>query len=485
MAYLPGRFQCPACKGTVSADTGCCLTCGRVYATQDGILDFVGGRFDTQLDPEIYDASHTISDRTSEIEYREHRQLAAQRWPASLGSVVEIGCGTGMFSRAMIRCGDANDAVLTDVSPAMLRFCRGHLTRLRLADTIPVLFATYSANEVCFADAAFDTCVGMSVVHHIADVRVFLRDVQRFLKPDGRAFFVEPALRYHRALAMTLADIIAMILAREKAYSPGRQAVHNWIAEARRGIMLQGDFALLARYEDKHMFDGDAFEAMALEAGFATAEALPSTPDPDGLASVGGLLARLQVEEPVAGQVMSLWPSYANRYLRFLNAKDLSMGYLFWLTKSDQRSIAAPARAERAETRQATEAEITGGGMPLRWVLALATQTTLEGLQIKAEGWCVANADIKSVRVAIDGVAHETPVWLPRPDVHMAINANGAYAAWNSLCCGVDGQLIYDVARTAGQESALTVDLVFDDDRFVRIVPEVKLRMGEPFVTTR
>ena len=100
--------------------------------------------------------------------------------------------------------------------------------------------------------------------------------------------------------------------------------------------MLQGDLALLDGYEDKHMFVGETFEAIALEGGFATAEALPSSPDPSGLGGIGGLLARLQVGEAFAGQVMRLWPGYANRYLKLLNARDLSLGYLFWLTKSDQ-----------------------------------------------------------------------------------------------------------------------------------------------------
>ena len=179
-------------------------------------------------------------------------------------------------------------------------------------------FATYSATEACFRAAAFDTCIGASVVHHIADVRGFLADVWRILKPGGRACFIEPSLRYHRVLAMAFADIIAMLLARDPTYTADRQTLHNWVAEARRGVMLQGDLALLAGYEDKHMFVGETFEAVALEAGFATAEALPSSPDPDGLGAVGGLLARLQVGEPLAGQVMRLWPSYAGRYLSLL-----------------------------------------------------------------------------------------------------------------------------------------------------------------------
>ncbi|HEY2616543.1 MAG TPA: class I SAM-dependent methyltransferase [Acetobacteraceae bacterium] len=486
MLDIQSRFQCPACKGVLLADAGVCLICGRGYITRDGILDFVGGRLDTQLDAYDYDASHTIDDDSAEIGYLQLRQVAGHRWPASLGAVVEIGCGTGGFSRAMVGHRDATDAVLTDVSLDMLRVCRGHLDRLGIASALPVRFATYSANEACFRDTAFDTCVGASVVHHIADVRGFLADVWRFLKPGGRACFIEPSLRYHRVLAMAFADIIAMLLARDATYTTDRQTLHNWVAEARRGVMLQGDLALLAGYEDKHMFVGEAFEAVALEAGFATAEALPSSRDPDGLGGVGGLLARLRVGEPLAGQVTRLWPSYANRYLSLLNGKDLSLGYLFRLTKSAQpRAASPPARVAPREPRYCEEDELTGGGVPLRWVLTLTAQSAPTELRVKIEGWCLANADLKSVRVTIGAASREAPVWLPRADVHLALNADRSYATWNSLCCGISSELRFDAITPADGDLACSIDLVFDGNRFVPITRGGTLRPGVPFEVAR
>ena len=121
----------------------------------------------------MYPTASTID--SSELEYQRVRHTAAHRWPASLGSVVEIGCGTGSFSRAMIAHREAADAVLTDVSTEMLRICIGHLDRLGIGTALPVRFATYSANEPCFCDAVFDTCIGTSVVHHITDVRALSR----------------------------------------------------------------------------------------------------------------------------------------------------------------------------------------------------------------------------------------------------------------------------------------------------------------------
>jgi hypothetical protein len=250
--------------------------------------------------------------------------------------------------------------------------------------------------------------------------------------------------------------------------------------------MLQGDAELLAGYEDKHMFIGEAFEAMALEIGFDTAEALASTPDPTGLSGLSGLLAGLGVGQQFGGQVMRLWPGYANRYLPLLHSRDLSLGYLFWLTKSARpRSAANRPRPGTPELMRSTEAAVTGGGMPIRWAFSLATDAAAAGIRLKIEGWCLANADIKSMRVTLDGAARQVPVWLPRADVHLAMNRGGGYAAWNSLCCGFDSAMLFETVDSSSIKLEVSVDAVFDDGRFVPIVTGEVLRPGEPFTSVR
>ena len=484
MSDTQNKFQCPVCKIALVAGAGACLGCGKRYATDDGILDFVGGRFDTQLDVEADDEYHAIGDSGAEISYRGIKELAADRWPASLGSVVEIGCGTGLWSRSMIGHHDAADAVFTDVSPDMLRLCRTHLTRLGLASALPIRFATYSAHEACFCDEAFDSCIGTSVVHHITDVRAFLADVWRMLRPGGRAFFTEPSFRYTRVMAMAFADIIAFLLSQDSTYSADRQTLHNWVAEARRGTMLQGNLALLEGFEDKHMFIGEEFEALALDVGFATAEAL-STKDPEGLGNVGGLLARIGIGEPVASQVMQLWPIYARRFLALLHTRDLSSGYLFWLTKS-ALSRPLPSRSSTApEPQLSSEAEVTGGGMPLRWAFSALAEPSPAGLRVKLSGWCLANPDIKLLRVKIGGVSRQTPVWFPRADVHVALNRRRSLRDLEQPLLRVEDDLLFDGVHLAGTKLDFGIDFIFSDNRFVPIVTNATLLIGEKFSTRR
>jgi ubiquinone/menaquinone biosynthesis C-methylase UbiE len=477
------KFQCPACTGAL-AFTGeavvTCVACSREYGAADDVIDFVGGRFDTLLDVEHYDEYHTIDDGGADVQFLRVGQVAAHRWPESLGSVVEIGCGTGSFSRAMIAHRAVTDAVLTDVSTGMLKLCREHLQRLGIASSVPLTYATYSANEDCFQNAVFDTCLGSSVVHHITDVRGFLAKVYRMLKPGGRAFFIEPTLRYHQVVAMTFSDILAFLLARDPTNSPERQALHNWISEARRGFLHQGDLEFLATCEDKHMFIGEAFEATALEVGFATAEALPSTPDPDGINEISGLFARLRVGEELGGQIKRLWPNYARRYLSLLHEKDRSLGFLFWLIKPvEPRSVAAPTPQVATEPALITEAVATGGGMPIRCDIKLTAEAVPEGIRLNISGWCLAVADLKAVRVTIDNVSRRTPVWLPRADIQLALNKEGLYPAWNALCCGIQADLIFEGATAAGSDVPIDLDLIFVNGCFMRLMSGAALPLGE------
>ena len=66
------------------------------------------------------------------------------------------------------------------------------------------------------------------------------------------------------------------------------------------------------------------------------------------------------------------------------------------------------------------------------------------------------------------------------------VNPHGQYAAWNSLCCGVDAALPFDGLQLAGrQRLALDLDFVFSDDRYVPIVAGGTLVIGEEFSTGR
>ena len=484
----PQHFQCPACRGRLTAGAAelTCGTCGNRYALVDGsIVDFVGGRFDTRLDPHHYDTDHGITDRRSAADYRNIRRRLGPRWPTSLGSMVEVGCGTGAFSRAVLAKHDVRDIVLTDVSLDMLRICKAHLERLGVAANLPMTLATYSTNERCFRAASFDSCVGIQVLHHVPDYAAFLEDLFRFLKPGGVAFFAEPALRFHQAVAAAMAEIVAGDMAWDPAPSQDRQLLHNWISEQRRGTLHQGALEFLAGLEDKHMFVPAEFAETARRIGFATTEAFPLVPDPAGAKMVGGLVRQLGLSAAGAAATLRVLPHHARPYLRALPPEDRTASYLFWLAKPASGRAGGPRCKAKPIAGAGERAPAAAMDIhPAHWFLELRAQPGRDSLTVVVDGWCLLNSDVRWLRVRIAGVTRDTPVWYPRPDVHAAFNGDGRYAAWNSLCCGVTDTLVFDGVPTQVEALPLTLQLVLMNG-FIVDLPVDRFRPAQPLFLKR
>jgi SAM-dependent methyltransferase len=98
-------------------------------------------------------------------------------------TVLELGCGTGTFTRELARSG-AN-IIAIDVSPELLEIARANYSAPN------VQFQTENAYALSYPDAAFDSVVGSSVLHHL-EVEEALRNIYRVLKPGGTIFFTEP-----------------------------------------------------------------------------------------------------------------------------------------------------------------------------------------------------------------------------------------------------------------------------------------------------
>ena len=97
--------------------------------------------------------------------------------------VLELGCGTGYFTRELARCGA--DIVAVDVSSELLEIAR--------ADS-PAENVRYEIQNACaliYPDACFDSVVGSSVLHHL-DIKEALTETYRVLKEGGTIYFTEP-----------------------------------------------------------------------------------------------------------------------------------------------------------------------------------------------------------------------------------------------------------------------------------------------------
>lgn len=97
--------------------------------------------------------------------------------------VLELGCGSGYFTRELIKTGARITAI--DISPDLLELAR------RAAPDPNVTFLAENAYAMSFADSRFDAVIGISVLHHL-EIEKGLAEVFRVLKPGGIICFTEP-----------------------------------------------------------------------------------------------------------------------------------------------------------------------------------------------------------------------------------------------------------------------------------------------------
>ncbi len=95
--------------------------------------------------------------------------------------VVEIGCGSGLFTETFARSGAQIIAV--DLSPDLLALARQrHLPNVQFLE---------KSFEDCAVDGPFDAVIGSSVLHHLDLERAWPK-IMALLKPGGRISFAEP-----------------------------------------------------------------------------------------------------------------------------------------------------------------------------------------------------------------------------------------------------------------------------------------------------
>jgi ubiquinone/menaquinone biosynthesis C-methylase UbiE len=136
-----------------------------------------------------------------------HRYLMG-RIPGRCRQVLEVGCGTGEFSRLLARRADKVLAI--DLSPQMIRLAR---ERSKLHPNVDFVAGDVMARQ--FADDQFDCVATLTTLHHLP-AEIVLRKIRRALKPGGvfvcldlyrRSNLIDPlfdAVAYPASILLTL-----------------------------------------------------------------------------------------------------------------------------------------------------------------------------------------------------------------------------------------------------------------------------------------
>ena len=97
-------------------------------------------------------------------------------------NVLEIGCGTGLFTAELVKT--RNKITAIDISPNLISIAQQRIGN-------KALFFLLNAYDTNFPNNFFDFVIGSSVLHHL-DVDFAIKEFYRILKPNGGFMFTEP-----------------------------------------------------------------------------------------------------------------------------------------------------------------------------------------------------------------------------------------------------------------------------------------------------
>jgi ubiquinone/menaquinone biosynthesis C-methylase UbiE len=97
--------------------------------------------------------------------------------------VLELGCGTGYFTKEIAKTGA--HVVAIDISEDLINIAKKEVKDGNVEFIIENAYATKFAND------SFDAVVGSSVLHHLDIDKAFI-EMYRLLKPGGMMLFTEP-----------------------------------------------------------------------------------------------------------------------------------------------------------------------------------------------------------------------------------------------------------------------------------------------------
>jgi len=101
--------------------------------------------------------------------------------------VLELGCGTGWLSVILAKRGAMVYGI--DISPESVRLAKYNAHIHGVSEKTN--FRVMSAHDLDFEDGSFDLAYGLSFLHHV-DIEIVIQEIQRVLKKEARAIFMEP-----------------------------------------------------------------------------------------------------------------------------------------------------------------------------------------------------------------------------------------------------------------------------------------------------
>jgi ubiquinone/menaquinone biosynthesis C-methylase UbiE len=203
---------CPHCRQnslTVASDDhrARCAGCASEYPIRDGVIDLLPAYtgkpsvaqrlMESDTVVRIYESRlwrrSFIATRALGISFdREQAMVLAAASPPPNGTVLDLACGPGIYTRALARRVGSGTVVGLDLSLPMLRYAA---RRARTEGVSNATFVRASALDLPLPAQAFDVVNCCAALHLFPDVPKAVGEVVRVLEPGGRftaAVFHQP-----------------------------------------------------------------------------------------------------------------------------------------------------------------------------------------------------------------------------------------------------------------------------------------------------
>lgn len=197
------------------------------------------------------------------------QQLIATAAIGPSTSILDVGCGTGNYARALVALTGCH---VSGIEPSWEMAQRAH------AAAIWDRLEQGSAEYLPFPDASFDLVMSTDVIHHVGDRAAYFREAARVLKPGGRLVTVTDShadIARRRPLTSHFPETVAIELARY----PSLEALTAEMADAgftaflREGVELEYALADLQPYRDRAFSSLSLLDIEAFQRGLAHLEA--------------------------------------------------------------------------------------------------------------------------------------------------------------------------------------------------------------------
>jgi ubiquinone/menaquinone biosynthesis C-methylase UbiE len=116
-----------------------------------------------------------------------YESLFNSLFPDKVTSILDVGCGTGLYWPVLARYGDDISGI--DSSESMIDEAKRLVAAKSLSHIKP---SVQNSGDIQFPDASFDVVLCVDALHHIPQLRKAVDEFHRVLKPEGRFLAVEP-----------------------------------------------------------------------------------------------------------------------------------------------------------------------------------------------------------------------------------------------------------------------------------------------------